>query len=128
MSTFLILEKCFYNGLLIYTRVIQYMRWIFPKALAIGSIISSCSFFSRNLIVMGLFTSQNTVRMTFTDCCIVVVMPRTILPRRNRRCALYATGTRKPEEEKDARDVTYFMEENVICPREVVRFDEHIRN
>ena len=58
----------------------------------------------------------------------VVVMPRTILPRRNRRCALSATGTRKPEEEKDARGVTYFMEENVISPREVERFNEHIRN
>ena len=33
---------------------------------------------------------------------IVVVMPQTILPRRNRRCALSATGMRKPEEEKDA--------------------------
>ena len=54
-------------------------------------------------------------------------MPRTILPRRNRRCALSATGTRKPEE-KDARGVTYFMEENVISPREVARFNELIRN
>ena len=58
----------------------------------------------------------------------VVVMPRTILPRRNRRCALSATGTRKPEEEKDARGVTYFMEENVISLREVARFNKHIRN
>ena len=55
-------------------------------------------------------------------------MPRTILPRRNRRCDLSATGTRKPEEEKDARGVTYFMEANVISPREVARFNEHIRN
>ena len=55
-------------------------------------------------------------------------MPRTILPRRNRRCALSATGTRKPEEEKEARGVTYFMEENVISPREVARFNEHIKN
>ena len=47
---------------------------------------------------------------------------------RNRRCALSATGMWKPEEEKDARDVTYFMEENVISPREVVKFNEHIRN
>ena len=53
-------------------------------------------------------------------------MPRTILPRRNRRCALSATGTQKPEEEKDARGVTYFMEENVISPCEVARFNEHI--
>ena len=60
--------------------------------------------------------------------CIVVVMPQTILPQRNRRCALSATGMRKPEEEKDARGVTYFMEENVISPREVARFNEHIRN
>ena len=58
----------------------------------------------------------------------VVVMPQTILPRRNRRCALSATDTRKPEEEKDARGVTYFMEENVISPREVARFNEHLRN
>ena len=35
-------------------------------------------------------------------------MPRTILPRRNRKCALSATGTRKSEEEKDARGVTLF--------------------
>ena len=41
--------------------------------------------------------------------------------RRNRRCALSATDTRKPEE-KDARGVTCFMEENVISPREVARF------
>ena len=58
----------------------------------------------------------------------VVVMPRTILPRRNRRCALSAISTQKPEEEKDARGVTYFMEENVISPHEVARFNEHIRN
>ena len=58
----------------------------------------------------------------------VVVMPRTILPRRNRRFALSATGTQKPEEEKDARGVTYFMEENVISPHEVARFNEYIRN
>ena len=53
-------------------------------------------------------------------------MPRTILPRRNMR-ALSATGTRKPEE-KDARGVTYFMEENEKRPCEVARFNEHIRN
>ena len=58
----------------------------------------------------------------------VVVMPRTILPQRNRRWALSATGTRKPEEEKDARGVTYFMKENVISTHEVARFNEHIRN
>ena len=61
-------------------------------------------------------------------CQLVVVMPRTILPRRNRKCALSATGTRKPEEEKDTRCVTCFMEENVISPREVARFDEHKRD
>ena len=55
----------------------------------------------------------------------VVVMPRTILPQRNRRCALSATGTWKPEEEKDARDVTCFMEENEMSLREVARFDEY---
>ena len=55
-------------------------------------------------------------------------MPQTILPRRNRKCALSTTGTRKPEEVNDARGVTYFMEENVISPREVARFNEHIRN
>ena len=57
----------------------------------------------------------------------VVVTPQTILPRRNRRCALSATDMQKPEE-KDTRGVTCFMEENVISPREVVRFNEHIRN
>ena len=59
----------------------------------------------------------------------VVVIPRTILPRRNRRCALSlsATCTWKAEE-KDARGVTYFLEDNVISPREVARFNEHIRN
>ena len=54
-------------------------------------------------------------------------MPRTILPRRKRRCALSATGTRKPEEEKDARGATCFMAENKINLREVARFDEHKR-
>ena len=50
-------------------------------------------------------------------------MPQTILPRGNRRCALSATGARKPEEEKDARGVTFFMEENKISLREVARFE-----
>ena len=58
----------------------------------------------------------------------IVVIPQTIFPRRNRRCALSATGTRKPEEEKDARGVTCFMEENAISPRKVARFNEHKRN
>ena len=58
----------------------------------------------------------------------VVVMPRTILPRRKRRCALSATGTQRPEEEKDVRGVTCFMEENEISPREVARFYEHKRD
>ena len=57
-----------------------------------------------------------------------VVMPQTILPWRNRRCPLSAPGTWKPEEEKDARGVTCFMEENEISPREVARFDEHKRD
>ena len=59
---------------------------------------------------------------------IVVVMPRTILPQRNRRYALSATGTWKSEEEKDARGVTCFMEENEISLREMARFDEHKRD
>ena len=57
-------------------------------------------------------------------------MPRTILRRRNRKCALSlsATSTQKPEEEKDTRGVTCFMEENEISLREVARFDEHKRD
>ena len=51
-------------------------------------------------------------------------MPQIILPQRNRRCALLATGMQKPEEEKDARGMTCFMEENEINLREMVRFDE----
>ena len=58
----------------------------------------------------------------------VVVLSRTILPQRNRRCALSATGTWTPEEEKEARGVTCFMEENVISLREVERFDEYKRD
>ena len=57
----------------------------------------------------------------------VVVMSQTILPRRNRKCALSATDMWKPEE-KDARGMTCFIEENVISPCEVARFNEHIRN
>ena len=53
-------------------------------------------------------------------------MPRTILPQRN-RCALSATGMWKPEE-KDARGVTCFMEENEISLHEVARFDEYKRD
>ena len=53
-------------------------------------------------------------------------MPRTILPQRN-RCVLSATGTWKSEEEKDARGVACFMEENTISLCEVARFDEHKR-
>ena len=59
---------------------------------------------------------------------IVVVMPRTILPQRNRRCALSAAGTWKSEEEKEARGVTCFMEENEISLREGARFDEDKRD
>ena len=55
-------------------------------------------------------------------------MPRAILPQRNRRFALSATGMREPEEEKDARGVTCFMEENEISPRKVARFDEYKRD
>ena len=58
----------------------------------------------------------------------VIVMPQIILPRKNRRCALSATGMQKSEEEKDARGATCFMEENEISLREVVRFDEHRRD
>ncbi len=53
-------------------------------------------------------------------------MPQTILPRRNSSYALSATGTRKPEE-KDARGVACFMEENEISLHEMARFDEHKR-
>ena len=59
---------------------------------------------------------------------IVVVMPQTILPQRNRRCALSAASMWKSEEEKEARGVTCFMEENEISLREVARFDEHKRD
>ena len=55
-------------------------------------------------------------------------MPRTILPQRNRRCAPSAAGTRKSEEEKEARGVTCFMEENEISLREVARFGEDKRD
>ena len=71
---------------------------------------------------------QNTTEKSRKGCILVVVMPRTILPRRNRRCPLSATGTQKPEEGKDARGVTCFMEENEISLREVARFDEHKRD
>ena len=54
-------------------------------------------------------------------------MSRTILPQRNRRCALSAAGTWKSGEEKEAKGVTYFMEENEISLREVERFDEDKR-
>ena len=56
----------------------------------------------------------------------VVVIPWTLLPQRNRRCALSAAGMWKSEE-KEARGVTCFMEENEINRREVVRFDEDKR-
>ena len=55
-------------------------------------------------------------------------MPQTILPQRNRRCALSAAGVRKSEEEKEARGVTCFMEENKISLFEVARFDEDKRD
>ena len=54
-------------------------------------------------------------------------MPRTILPQRNRRCSLSAAGARKSEE-KEARGVTCFMEENELSLFEVVRFDEDKRD
>ena len=58
----------------------------------------------------------------------VVVMSQTISPQRNRRCALSAVGTWKSEEEKEARGVTCFMEENEISLCEVARFDEDKRD
>ena len=58
---------------------------------------------------------------------LVVVMPRTILPQRNRRSALFAAGTWKSEG-KEARGVTCFMEENEISLCEVAGFDEDKRD
>ena len=55
-------------------------------------------------------------------------MPRTILPQRNRSCALFAASPWKSEEEKEARGVTCFMEENEISLRDVARFDEDKRD
>ena len=54
-------------------------------------------------------------------------MPRTILLQRNRRCALSAAGMWKSEE-KEARGMTCFMEENEISLHEVARFDEDKRD
>ena len=51
-------------------------------------------------------------------------MPRTILPQRNRRCAISATGTWNSEEEKDARGVTCFIEENEISLRDLMKIKE----
>ena len=48
--------------------------------------------------------------------------------KKQKVCSLSATGTQKSEEEKDARGVTCFMEENEISLREVARFDEHKRD
>ena len=70
---------------------------------------------------------KNT-KKTINNCLTtVVVMPWTILPQRNRRCALSATNTRKPGEENDTRGVTCLMEVNKISLREVTRFDEQKR-
>ena len=80
-------------------------------------------------ILVRLWTFQLTlIYIKNFNIDIVVVMPRTILPWRNRRCALSATGTWKPKEEKDAKCVTCFMEENEISLREVARFDKHKRD
>ena len=51
-----------------------------------------------------------------------------ITSKKQKVCSLSATGTRKPEEEKDARGVTCFMEKNEISLREEARFDEHKRD
>ena len=50
----------------------------------------------------------------------VVVIPRTILSRRNRRCALSATDTWNSEEEKDARGVTCFTENKLEPPKGLI--------
>ena len=47
--------------------------------------------------------------------------------KKQKVCSLSATSTQKPEE-KGARGVTCFMEENEISLREVARFDEHKRD
>ena len=48
--------------------------------------------------------------------------------KKQKVCSLSAAGTWKSEEEKEARGVTYFMEENEISHREVARFDEDKRD
>ena len=83
---------------LCYKKCIYLVFWSLSKN--VTSIIKSTFFFV-------IFKKKQWFKLS-----LVVVMPRTILPRRNRRCALSATGTRKPEK-KDARGVTYLMEENV---------------
>ena len=51
-------------------------------------------------------------------------MPQSYLEE-NRRYAFSAIGTRKPEE-KDARSVTCFLEEDEISPRGVATFNEYV--
>ena len=48
--------------------------------------------------------------------------------KKQKVCSLSATGTWKPEEEKDTRGVTCFMEENEISLRKMARFDEYKRD
>ena len=87
-------------------------------------VISIFSFLGVTVSQDVAFWSLNTV----WSSKVVVVMPQTILPWRNRRCALSAAGMGKSEEEKEARGVTCFMEENEISLCEVARFDEDKRD
>ena len=50
-------------------RVIQWIWWTWPNKQAIGSTVYSFFFFLRKSIMMGPFTSQNIVCITFTYSC-----------------------------------------------------------
>ena len=68
--------------------------------------------FNNVFIILQTARDKNNAKVVGSGrvlwCNSVEVMPRTILPRRNRRRAPSATSTRKPEQEKDARGVTCF--------------------
>ena len=78
---------------------------------------------------VGLTSDRDLSVLTFLRNCSSNAT-NNLTSKKQKVCSLSlsATGTWKSEEEKNARGVTCFMEENVISLREVAKFDEYKRD
>ena len=107
-------------------------KWRNTKNTSIKRIVKIINFMLHQIIYPGKNVDMQCIHESFTREIYICVCSsnatNNLTSKKQNVCSLSAIGTWKPEEEKDARGVTYFMEENVISPREVARFNEHIRN